>query len=188
MDNKITLVIGRLTPLLPPVNSAKLALRRGISILFYSTAVQQRLTRLLVNPYNPADSRNSNTRNSIRHGWREEEKMLRIVSLQLMATVVAGIVAALLGGWPAMFSAVFGGLCCVVPNGLFALRLFANAQRIGAANPMSFFIGEFIKIALTVTLLGVTAWLYRDLNWLALLCGFIVALKSYIILLFRHHK
>jgi len=79
---------------------------------------------------------------------------------------------------------VLGGLCCVVPNGLFALRLFSAAQR-GAANPVSFMIGEFIKIALTVTLLGVTAWLYRDLNWLALICGFIVALKSYIILLFR---
>ena len=83
-----------------------------------------------------------------------------------------------------MFSAVLGGLCCVVPNGLFALRLFSSAQR-GAANPVTFMVGEFIKIALTLTLLGVTAWLYRDLNWLALLCGFIVALKSYIILLFR---
>src|SRR4051812_23213891 len=114
--------------------------------------------------------------------------MLRIVSLQMMATVVAGVVAALLGGWPAMFSAVLGGLCCVVPNALFALRLFANAHRPGAANPMTFFIGEFIKIALTVSFLGVIVWLYHDLNWLALLCGFIVALKSYIILLFRHQK
>ena len=83
-----------------------------------------------------------------------------------------------------MFSAVLGGLCCVVPNGLFALRLFSAAQR-GKANPMTFMLGEFIKIALTVTLLGVTAWLYRDLNWFALIGGFIVALKSYIILLFR---
>jgi ATP synthase protein I len=116
---------------------------------------------------------------------REKEKMLRIVSLQLIATVVAGLVAALLGGWPAMFSAMLGGFCCVVPNGLFALRLFANARKPGGANPMSFMIGEFIKIALTVALLGATAWLYRDLNWLALIGGFIVALKSYIILLFR---
>ena len=111
--------------------------------------------------------------------------MLRIVSLQLMATVVAGVIAALLGGWPAMFSAVLGGLCCVVPNSLFALRLFANAQRLSEANPATFFIGEFIKIALTVALLGAIAWLYHGLNWLALMCGFIVALKSYIILLFR---
>jgi ATP synthase protein I len=147
--------------------------------------VQQCLTYIYVSPYNPVDSRNQTPVPRYSHGWREEEKMLRIVSLQLIATVVAGAVAALLGGWPAMFSAVLGGLCCVVPNGLFALRLFANAKRIAVANPMTFFIGEFIKIALTVALLGATAWLYRDLNWLALLGGFIVALKSYIILLFR---
>jgi ATP synthase protein I len=114
--------------------------------------------------------------------------MLRIVSLQLMASVVTGLVAGLLGGRAAMISAVLGGLCCVVPNALFALRLFANAQKPGGANPVTFFIGEFIKIALTVGFLGATAWLYHDLNWLALICGFIVALKSYIILLFRHQK
>lgn len=114
--------------------------------------------------------------------------MLRIVSLQLIATAVVGFLAALLGGWPAMFSAVLGGFCCVVPNALFALRLFANGRRPGAANPMTFFIGEFIKIALTVGFLGAIAKFYHDLNWLALLCGFIVALKSYIILLFRHQK
>ncbi|MFC0251578.1 ATP synthase subunit I [Massilia consociata] len=111
--------------------------------------------------------------------------MLRIVSLQLIATVVVGIIAALLGGWAAMFSAVLGGLCCVVPNGIMAVRLFASAKT-GTANPATFFIWEFIKIALTLVLLGITAWLYRDLNWLALIAGFIVALKSYIFLLFRH--
>ena len=112
--------------------------------------------------------------------------MLRVVLLQLATTVIAGMIAGLLGGWPALFSALLGGLCCVVPNGLFALRLFAHAQKAGGADPMSFFIGEFIKIALTVALLGAVAWLYRDLNWLALIAGFIVALKSYILLLFRH--
>jgi ATP synthase protein I len=112
--------------------------------------------------------------------------MLRVVLLQLATTVVAGLIAGLIGGTPALLSALLGGLCCVIPNSLFALRLFANAQKAGAANPMSFFIGEFIKIALTIALLGAVAWLYRDLNWLALIAGFVVALKSYIILLFRH--
>ncbi|MDB5840281.1 MAG: synthase subunit [Herminiimonas sp.] len=111
--------------------------------------------------------------------------MLHLVLLQLATTVIASAIAGLIGGMPALFSALLGGLCCVVPNGLFALRLFANAQK-GNANPMSFFIGEFIKIALTLALLGAIAWLYRDLNWLALIAGFVVALKSYIILLFRH--
>ena len=112
--------------------------------------------------------------------------MLRVVILQLVSTVVAGLIAGLLGGTPALLSALLGGLCCVVPNSLFALRLFANAQKAGNADPMAFFIGEFIKIALTIALLGAVAWLYRDLNWLALIAGFVVALKSYIILLFRH--
>jgi ATP synthase protein I len=112
--------------------------------------------------------------------------MWRIVSLQILATAVVGLVAALVGGRHAMVSAVLGGLCCVVPNGLFALRLFADTKKEGGASPITFFIGEFVKIALTVTFLFVTVQLYRDLNWLALLAGFIVALKSYIILLFRH--
>jgi ATP synthase protein I len=139
-------------------------------------------------PYNPADSPVSSPRNTAKPTLARKRKMLRIVSLQFIATVVAGLVAALLGGWPAMFSAMLGGFCAVAPNALFALRLFANARRPGGANPMTFMIGEFIKIALTVALLGATAWLYRDLNWLALIGGFIVALKSYIILLFRHQK
>ncbi len=112
--------------------------------------------------------------------------MRRIVILQLIVTLVVGALAGWLGGWPALWSALLGGLCCVLPNALFALRLFASAQKVGGANPMSFFIGEFIKIALTVALLGAAGWLYRDLNWLALLAGFVAALKSYIILLFRH--
>jgi ATP synthase protein I len=112
--------------------------------------------------------------------------MLRLVSLQLMATVVAGAIAALLGGWPAMVSAVLGGACCVLPNALFALRLFSAAKKPGGANPLTFFAGEFIKIFVTIIALWLVATLYRDLNWLALMVGFIVALKSYIILLFRH--
>lgn len=112
--------------------------------------------------------------------------MLRLVVLQLTTTVVAGLIAGALGGVHALVSALLGGLCCVVPNGLFALRLFINARKPGAVNPMTFFIGEFIKIALTIALLGAVVWLYRDLNWLALIAAFIVALKSYIILLIRH--
>src|SRR5687767_1002312 len=110
--------------------------------------------------------------------------MLRLVSLQAIATAMVGVLAGLLGGWAAAFSAVLGGICCVVPNAIMAVRLFAGANKPGGANPATFFIWEFVKIALTVALLGLAATLYRDLNWLALLAGFIVALKSYIFLLF----
>ncbi|WP_151449025.1 ATP synthase subunit I [Lacisediminimonas profundi] len=112
--------------------------------------------------------------------------MLRLVLMQLAVTAAVGVIAGLMGGKYALFSAWLGGLCYVVPNGLFALRLFASARKPEGANPMTFFIGEFIKIALTVALLFAVATLYRDLNWLALIVGFVVAMKSYLILLFRH--
>ncbi len=105
--------------------------------------------------------------------------------MQLTATLVASIIAGLLSGAHAFLSLLIGGLCCVVPNGLFALRLYADARKL-AASPISFFLGEFIKIILTIAFLGAAAWLYHDLNWLALIVGIVVALKSYILLLFRH--
>lgn len=112
--------------------------------------------------------------------------MRRIVLMQLAATVVTAIIAGLIGGVDALYSALLGGMCCVLPNGFFAWRLFMSARKPGGASPMTFFIGEFIKIAMTIALLAAIVWLYRDLNWLALLAAFIVALKSYLILLFRH--
>ncbi len=112
--------------------------------------------------------------------------MLRLVLIQLASTALAAVVAGLIGGVHAFWSALFGGLCCVLPNGLFALRLFVSAARPGMLNPMTFFFGEFTKIAMTLAMLGAVVWLYRDLNWLALIAAFIIALKSYIILLIRH--
>ena len=112
--------------------------------------------------------------------------MLRLVLTQLATTFFAAAVAGMIGGPHAFVSALLGGLCCVVPNGLFALRLFVSTRKPGTLSPMTFFFGEFTKIALTVALLAAVVGWYRDLNWLALIAAFIVALKSYIILLFRH--
>lgn len=112
--------------------------------------------------------------------------MLRLVLTQLATTLATALVAAMIGGGHAGISALFGGLCCVVPNGLFALRLYLGALRPETLSPLTFFVGEFAKIAMTVALLALVVWWYRDLNWLALIAAFIVALKSYIILLIRH--
>ncbi len=112
--------------------------------------------------------------------------MARIVMLQMVATALITFVTGLFCGVNAAFSAFLGGFCCVVPNGLFAVRLFMAARRSGGADPTALFIGEFIKIASTLALFGAIAWLYRDVNWPAFIGGFIVVLKSYFILLFRH--
>ncbi|MGV8894498.1 MAG: ATP synthase subunit I [Burkholderiaceae bacterium] len=114
--------------------------------------------------------------------------MARIVMLQIVATALAALVAGLLVGINAAFSAFLGGICCVVPNSLFAVRLFMAARRPGGTDPMALFIGEFIKIASTLALFGAVAWLYHDVNWPVFIGSFVVVLKSYFILLFRHRS
>lgn len=112
--------------------------------------------------------------------------MLRLIFLQLAVMVIAACIAGLLDGVSALSSALLGGICCVVPNSLFALRLHTSVRRPDGAGPMTFFFGEFIKIAMTLALMGAVVRLYHDVNWLAFVLGFIAVLKSYLILLFRH--
>ena len=97
-------------------------------------------------------------------------------------TGVVAVIAALLGGPVAALSAALGGLACVLPNALFALRLAVETRRPGGATMHGFFIGEFAKLAATVLLLFGVASLYRDLNWLAFIVGFIAVLKSYFLM------
>ncbi len=111
--------------------------------------------------------------------------MARIILLQFAAAVIVALVASLVSGLPAGLSALLGGLCCAIPNAFFALRLLSSARKPGGS-PMNFFVGEFIKIALTIALLSAVVMFYPGLNWLAFIAAFIVVLKSYLILLFRH--
>jgi ATP synthase protein I len=74
-------------------------------------------------------------------------------------------------------SAALGGVVVVIPNLLFALSLWA-AARSGRASVAGFFVGEFFKVAATLALLVIVAGAYRDLHWLALLAGLVLALKA----------
>lgn len=111
--------------------------------------------------------------------------MARIVLLQMATALVVALLAGIFGNTSLAFSAFVGGMCCSLPNAFFALRLFMGTKKPGGANPMTFFIGEFIKIALTIALMAAVVYWYRDVNWPAFLIAFIVVLKSYFILLFR---
>lgn len=77
-------------------------------------------------------------------------------------------------------SAAYGAMAVILPAALFARGL--SRQR-GAANAGSaltgFFVWEMVKIALTVAMLIVAPRLILELNWLALLAGFVVTMKVY---------
>ena len=108
--------------------------------------------------------------------------MVKTVQLQAAMTVTVALLAAVVGGFHAALSAMLGGLACLVPSGLFALRLALETRRSGGATVHGFFVGEFVKLAVTVLMLFAIANFYRDLNWLALIVGFIAALKSYLLI------
>lgn len=109
--------------------------------------------------------------------------MFRVVLLQGMAALLVAVIAGLWAGAAAAWSALLGGAACVVPNGLFALRLAAAARRPQGPSVATFFVGEFLKVALTVALLALIVWAYRDLVWLAMIAAVIVTLKSYFLAL-----
>ncbi len=104
--------------------------------------------------------------------------MIKMVLLQLSATLAAALISGALFGMRGAVSAVLAGLACVVPNALFALRLSLAARKSVAPPVSAFFVGELLKIAAIVGLLALIHRLYGDLHWGALFIGLILALKA----------
>lgn len=104
--------------------------------------------------------------------------MLKVVFLQMCATLVAAALAAVFFGVHGAVSATLAGLVCAVPNLLFALRMKAISKHPGPVTAMTFMIGEFIKIVAIVGLLVLIQALYEDLHWGGLFIGLILALKA----------
>jgi ATP synthase protein I len=81
-----------------------------------------------------------------------------------------------LDGRVAGYSALLGGLTCVIPNAFLALRLAVPRRDPGAgALVQAAYIGELGKLALTVLMFGMVFALVRPLAAGALFAGFIAA-------------
>jgi ATP synthase protein I len=104
--------------------------------------------------------------------------MFAAVGLQVASVLLLGLVAGGVSDWTSAKFFVLGGAAAVVPNALFALRLAVHRGRSPESYPVVFFLGEFVKIGLT---LGLLAWIVHwqtEVRWLALILGLIVALKA----------
>ena len=103
--------------------------------------------------------------------------MMHVVLVQFAAGLVVCAVAGVAGGLSAAVTALLGTLACTVPNGLFALNLalLSQARRsahpAGAAAPsaLPLLMGELGKLLLTVGLLALLVWAYKNVVWLALI-------------------
>jgi ATP synthase protein I len=100
-------------------------------------------------------------------------------AMGLAAAVIAGVVGGAAAGW----SALAGAGAYFIPNALFALRL-AVSVRAGKASPFTFLSGELIKLFATALLLWLLSRVAQDsIVWPAALLGLILTLKGYLLLL-----
>ncbi len=104
--------------------------------------------------------------------------MLKVIVLQIGVTVITAIASGMLAGAKGALSAAAGGVACIIPNLLFALRLQIVMHKAAPSYVAEFFVGEFLKVASTVGLLLLAVNLIDNVQWLALLVGVIAALKA----------
>lgn len=110
-------------------------------------------------------------------------KLGRVLLWQLGIAIIIALIALLIGGRPSGISSFLAGLSCVVPNIIFFVGLYLAEKIFRKIIPATFFVMEFVKIAISITLVLLVFWLYRDVRWIAFLVSYILVLKSYIFLL-----
>ncbi len=106
----------------------------------------------------------------------ERLMMAKVLLAQLGLSVVLAMLFWGISGSVSGYSALLGGLICVIPNAFLALRLAVPRRDPGAgALVHAAYIGELGKIALTVLIFGMVFALVRPLAAGALFAGFIAA-------------
>lgn len=106
--------------------------------------------------------------------------LIQVIAVQLGGAFVVALISGLVAGWSGAASALAGAASNAIPNVLFATRLLFGMLKPGGTSPLSFFVGEFLKLASTAFLLLLVAKLGQDeLVWPAVLAGLIVALKGH---------
>lgn len=115
---------------------------------------------------------------------RARRELLQIVLAQGVAGVAVALIAWVIAGKYAGWSALAGSGAYFVPNLLFASRLFVATHSPKGSGSAVFLIGEFLKVCAVVSLLWLIAdWGGDRVQWLAVLAGLIAVLKGYFLML-----
>jgi len=120
----------------------------------------------------PADSTGTQ-----RAGW--SATVGAALGLQWAAILALAGLIGLAFGTSSALSLLVGGAAVAVPNALLAAWLTLRLMRAGSLGMTAMLAGELLKLALTVALLAIVVKaLERQVVWLALIAGVIVALKA----------
>ena len=103
----------------------------------------------------------------------------------LVALASWGVTRSTTAGW----SAAYGALAVIVPGALFARGLLRQRAAVNAGSALAgFFVWEMVKISLTMAMLFAAPRLVMQLNWLALLAGFVVTMKVQWVAIWLHSR
>ena len=128
--------------------------------------------------------------------WRARHpapSVWRVVAWQVGLTVLTAGVAALavwagMGGAALVASAVYGGLCVLLPSAVMAWGMTSSALTrwlqcaapgVARASLAGWLWWEGVKVLLALAMLWSAPRWIPDLSWLGLLAGLVVVLKSY---------
>lgn len=113
--------------------------------------------------------------------------MMRVVLAQYVVTLIAALFCTAVFGTDPGLSAFLGGFYYAAATTLHTLILL-GVKKLGCgvgANVVTLLFGEFVKVLCVILLLFITAQLYANLNWPALIISLMAVANSYFILLFK---
>ncbi len=114
--------------------------------------------------------------------WRSRNPPLslwRVLAIQVVAGGAAALLAWLVTDAQGGRSAAWGAVAVALPAALFARGLSRATTGNAGGALAALFVWEGAKLLLTLALLGLAYKVLGSVNWLALLAGFVVTLKSY---------
>lgn len=116
--------------------------------------------------------------------WRERQPVTspwQVLGFQaLVGLVLVGLTAAFTGKLNLAASVAWGVLSVCVPALVFARALVRQMrQRQAASALVGFFMWELVKIMLTVAMLLAAPRVVAELDWVALVAGFVITMKVY---------
>jgi ATP synthase protein I len=115
---------------------------------------------------------------------RARSDLVKIILAQAGVALSVAIIAGLVAGKSALWSALAGSGAYFLPNLFFALRLFASTFSSKGSGPLAFVLGQMLKVLMVLVLLGLIARFGEDrVQWLAVVVGLIAVLKAYFVVL-----
>jgi ATP synthase protein I len=116
--------------------------------------------------------------------WRQHNPQAspwRVLFLQVgVGALMALLMGLFTGEWVLAASSACGSVAVVVPAVVFVRALSRQMRRTQPGSALlGLMVWELVKIVLTVALLLVAPKVISDLNWFALVAGFVVTMKVY---------